>query len=186
MSGNFLEGQYVCLTVENPEIMAKNFTQWNLDTEYYRLLDSEPPRLWSEKKWKEWLEKDLEKDDPNDFLFAIRTRQEGKVIGFTGFFDFHWNHGDTLMVIAIGEREYWGKGYGTDTLNTLLRYAFLELNLRRVSLIVFEYNGRAQRSYEKAGFVQEGRIRGAMLREGKRWDWLIMGVLREDWLRKQE
>jgi RimJ/RimL family protein N-acetyltransferase len=186
MSAGLLEGQLVRLTAENPEGMAKKFSTWNLDTEYFRLLDSEPPRLWSEKKWKEWLEKDLEKDEPNNIFFAIRTRQEEKVIGFTGFFDLHWNHGDSLIVIAIGEREYWGKGYGTDALNTLLRYAFQELNLRRASLIVFEYNGRARRSYEKAGFTLEGRIRGAMLRDGQRWDWLIMGVLREDWLRLQE
>jgi RimJ/RimL family protein N-acetyltransferase len=56
--------------------------------------------------------------------------------------------------------------------------------LRRVTLTVFEYNPRAIRSYEKVGFCHEGRVRGALLREGKRWDILYMGILNEDWKEK--
>jgi RimJ/RimL family protein N-acetyltransferase len=61
-----------------------------------------------------------------------------------------------------------------------------ELNLNRITLIVFEYNQRARRAYEKVGFVVEGRVREVMLRHGKRYDWLIMGVLREDWERNED
>ncbi|HEX9090741.1 MAG TPA: GNAT family protein, partial [Anaerolineales bacterium] len=53
---------------------------------------------------------------------------------------------------------------------------------RRVGLIVFDYNPRAMRSYEKAGFIPEGRIRGAILRERRRSDCIYMGILREEWL----
>jgi RimJ/RimL family protein N-acetyltransferase len=63
-----------------------------------------------------------------------------------------------------------------------LRFAFSEINLRRVTLTVFEYNRRAIRSYEKAGFQHEGRLRGALNKEGKRWDMLYMGIRREEWL----
>jgi RimJ/RimL family protein N-acetyltransferase len=185
MSAGLLEGQLVRLTAENPDVMAKHFQEWNLDTEYFRMLDSDPPRLFSAKKWKEWLEKDLDKDPRSDFFFAIREITGSKIIGFTGLFDLYWHHGDSLLVIAIGERTNWGKGFGTDALKTLQRYVFKELNLRRLTLIVFEYNQRARRAYEKAGFVVEGRIRGAILRHGQRWDWLIMGVLREDWQKMQ-
>lgn len=182
MKSNLLKGQYIRLTAENPEKMAQYFSQWSLDTEYLRLLDSAPPRLFSEKKWRDWLEKDLEKEQQGNPFFAIRALHEDQVIGFTGLFDLHWNHGDTLLAIAIGDRRWWGKGYGTDALRTLMDYGFRELGLRRMTLIVFEYNQRARRAYEKAGFVVEGRIRGAMLRDGRRWDWLIMGALREEWL----
>ncbi|MCK4899416.1 MAG: GNAT family N-acetyltransferase, partial [Anaerolineales bacterium] len=78
----------------------------------------------------------------------------------------------------------WGKGFGTDAVSVILRYAFHELNLHRVSLGVFEYNRRARRSYEKVGFSVEGRIRGDMLRQGRRWDVFIMGILREEWLKQ--
>ncbi len=89
------------------------------------------------------------------------------------------------MGIGLGERENWGKGYGTDAMKIILRYAFTELNLRRVTLDVFEYNQRGVRSYEKAGFVIEGRVRGMILREGRRWDVIFMGILREDWLKQE-
>jgi RimJ/RimL family protein N-acetyltransferase len=90
---------------------------------------------------------------------------------------------DAFMGIGLGEREDWNKGYGTDAVRLILRYAFLELNLHRVSLSVFEYNLRAQRAYEKAGFRVEGRMRGALNRENRRWDEIFMGVLRPDWMK---
>jgi RimJ/RimL family protein N-acetyltransferase len=91
--------------------------------------------------------------------------------------------GRTAFVgIGIGERAYWGKGYGTDAMKVALRFAFTEINLERVTLNVFEYNPRAIRSYEKAGFKHEGRMRGALLKDGRRWDMIYMGILREEWL----
>jgi RimJ/RimL family protein N-acetyltransferase len=178
---DLFSGQQTRLTAEDPEIMAKAFARWNLDSEYLRLLDSDPPRLWSEKQFKDWFEKELEKNDPNDFFFMIRPLDDEQPIGFTGLFDLHWNHGDALVAIALGDRTYWGNGYGTDAMRILLRYAFIELNLRRVTLIVFDYNPRARRSYEKCGFVHEGTVRGVLQREGRRWDWHFMGILRQEW-----
>ena len=74
----------------------------------------------------------------------------------------------------------------TDVMNVMLRYAFTEVNLKRVTLTVFEYNPRAIRSYEKAGFHHEGRLRGLLNREGKRYDELFMGILREEWLKSNQ
>jgi len=182
---DLLCGALVRLTAENPEVMAPCWSHWSQDTEWSRLLDSDPPRLFSEKKRKEWMEKDLEKSDTNELFFAIRMLEGEALIGFIGLFNLYRQHGDALVAIALGERQYWGNGYGTDAMRVMLRYAFDELNLRRVGLIVFEYNPRAMRSYEKVGFIPEGRIRGAMLREGRRWDWQYMGLLREEWLAKQ-
>jgi RimJ/RimL family protein N-acetyltransferase len=88
-----------------------------------------------------------------------------------------------MLGIGILRREYWGRGYGSEAVSLMLRFGFTELNLRRISLSVFEYNTRAVRAYEKAGFQQEGRLRQALQRDGRRWDELFMGILREDWLR---
>ena len=181
---DLLKGELVHLTAENPELMAANFSRWNQDTGWERFLDSDPSRLFSEKKWKEWLEKDLEKASTDEIFFSINTLEGAALIGFIGLFNLYKQHGDTLVAIALGERNYWGKGHGTDAMRVMLRYAFNELNLRRVGLIVFEYNPRAIRSYEKVGFIHEGRIRGAMQREGQRWDWLYMSIMREEWLAK--
>ena len=66
-------------------------------------------------------------------------------------------------------------------MRVIQRYAFEELNLHRLSLTVFEYNQRAIRSYEKAGFTVEGRVRKFLNREGKHYDMIFMGILREEW-----
>ena len=183
---NLFTGKQIRLTAEDPEVTAKAATRWNMDSEYFRLLDSHPPHLWSQKKIKEWDEKNLDKESLTDIFFSIRTLEGQGPIGFIGLFELDWNHGDALIGIALGDREYWGKGYGTDAMRTLLRYAFTELNLRRLSLIVFDYNPRAIRSYEKCGFVKEGTLRGVINREGRRWDWHYMGILKEEWKQSSE
>ncbi|MFN2157525.1 MAG: GNAT family N-acetyltransferase, partial [Anaerolineae bacterium] len=72
---------------------------------------------------------------------------------------------------------YWGKGYGSDAIRTLLRFAFDEMNLHRVQLTVYEDNARAIRAYEKCGFRHEGRLRDAVYRKGRYYDMLLMSVL---------
>lgn len=188
MTGALFHGSLVRLAEENPETFARAFVEWYRDTEMTRLLDSDPPRVWSEVKLKQWMEKDLAEPDSNEFFFSIRTLDDDRLIGFIGLFSENWHHGDAWVAIAIGEREYWSRGCGTDAMQVIQRYAFEYLNLRRLTLLVFEYNQRAIRSYEKAGFVVEGVVPEAMLREGRRWDWIYMGILRDEWqkLRKEQ
>lgn len=182
MNTDLFQGEHIRLVSEDPEVMARAFGKWDRDSEYMRLLDTDPPILWSEKKIKQWIEKDMDGDQSSDFFFPIRTLDDDNLIGFVGLSDVNWVHGDAWVGIGLGERDYWGNGYGTDAMRVILRYAFQELNLHRVTLGVFEYNERARRSYEKAGFSIEGRIRGEVLRQGRRWDTFIMGILREEWL----
>ena len=143
---------------------------------------SEPCNLFSSKKITEWIQKDQEKDPPSVYSFCIRKLDDNRLIGFIGLDGDIFTHGEAFVGIGIGERQFWSKGYGTDAMKVILRYGFLELNLRRVALTTFEYNPRAVRSYEKAGFVHEGRVRECLYREGRQWDLLFMGLLREEWL----
>jgi RimJ/RimL family protein N-acetyltransferase len=174
------KGKLVRLTAEEPDVMTELLVKWRRDSEYARLLDNDPVRMFSKKKTKEWFEKDLEENEKSNF-FMVRTLEDDKLIGFIGLFDIQGNHQNAYVGIGIGEREYWGRGYGTDAMNIMLRYAFTALNLLRVSLGVFEYNQRGVRSYEKAGFRIEGRAREYLYREGRRWDLINMGILREEW-----
>jgi RimJ/RimL family protein N-acetyltransferase len=178
-----LEGNLVKLVAVNPAEDADRFTRWALDSEYLRLLDTDPASFWSIQKRKEWLEKGQEKDSNEEVFFMIRTRENDLTIGFIGLDGIRWNHGDAYVGIGIGEREFRGRGFGSDAMRVLLKYAFTELNLHRVSLNVFAYNSMAIRSYEKAGFVIEGNQREYLNREGKRWDMVFMGILKEDWMK---
>jgi RimJ/RimL family protein N-acetyltransferase len=178
-------GTLVRLCGESPEVMARAFVQWDRDTEMHRLADSDPAQLWSEKKLKEFIEKDGEKND-RAFRFAIRTLAEDKLIGAVSLWVNSWTHGDTWLGIIVGDREHWGKGFGTDAMRLIVQYGFIELNLRRITLGLHSYNPRALKSYQKVGFQLEGRTRGEGLRDGVRFDGLYMGILREEWLALQE
>jgi RimJ/RimL family protein N-acetyltransferase len=123
----------------------------------------------------------METDKSDSIGFAVRTLADDRFIGFVGLHAIRWKDGEAFIGIGIGERDYWDKGYGTDAMRVVLRYAFNELGLHRISLGVFEYNPRAIRSYEKAGFTNEGRERKVLNRDGKRYDVVDMGILREEW-----
>lgn len=180
---DLFRGELVRLTNEEPEAFAKASARWQRDTEYIRLVNSDPAFPYSEKAIKDWIEKRFENSSPERHQFTVRTLAEDKLIGFFGLY-VDVIHSDAMVGIGIGERDFWSRGYGTDMMNLALRYAFLELGVERVSLGVYEYNPRAVRSYEKAGFRLEGRTRQDALREGKRYDSLWMGILREEWLQK--
>jgi RimJ/RimL family protein N-acetyltransferase len=181
MNQNIFQGECIRLVEETPEKFAVASSRWGRDSEYQRLLDTEHAQLWSTKTIQKWHEDDLDKEQPNDFFFHIRTLDTDQLIGFIGLVGLKWNHGEAWVGIGIGDRNSWGKGYGTDALLVLLRYAFTELNIHRVSLGVFAYNRRAIRSYEKAGFQLEGVERELLHRDGSRSDGLYMGILREEW-----
>jgi RimJ/RimL family protein N-acetyltransferase len=177
-------GTLVRLSAFDPDEMSKALPRWWRNSEYSRLLSSSLGPMQSPKAAANWMEKEVMEISPASYFFSIRTLAEDKLIGDLGLDVIDWSGRDAFVGLGIGEIEYWGKGYGTDVMNVLLRFAFMEINLRRVTLTVFEYNPRAIRSYEKAGFRHEGRERKFLNKEGRRWDMLFMGILREEWMEK--
>jgi len=82
--------------------------------------------------------------------------------------------------IALG-REYIGRGYGTDATPVIVGYAFREMGLHRIQLSVAPFNPAGIRAYQKAGFVEEGRRRQAVLHDGRWYDDVLMSVLDHEW-----
>lgn len=181
---DLFRGPSVRLVRDDVEPTAKAWARWGRDTLFHRLMDGEPAMLFSEKARKEYMEK-LE-DEPGNFLFNIHTLADDRLIGFIELVHVQWNNGDAWVGMGIGERDAWSKGYGSEALGLVVRFAFEELNLHRVSLGVFAHNPRAIRAYEKVGFRIEGRARGTVSREGVRGDDFYMGILRREWLAQQE
>lgn len=174
-------GSLVRLSAADPEELGKTHPQWARDTELMRLFGSGPARVHSARAGIEYYEKIVKDAPPSHFYFSIRLLAGDRLLGETDLEVTHWAARDAFVGIGIYNRADWGKGYGTDAMKIMLRYAFTELNLRRVTLSVFGYNPRAVRSYEKAGFRHEGRLRGALLKDGKRWDMLYMGIIFDEW-----
>ncbi len=183
MNNHLLSGQLVRLAAANSDTDAEPMARWSRNAEYLRMLDSDPAAPQSAKQVKGNIAEWMEHERADSFGFMIRTLADDRLIGFVGLGGINWNNGDGFVGIGIGEADCWGQGYGTDAMRVLLRFAFDELNLHRVSLSVYAYNPRAIRSYEKAGYKIEGHARQVVNRDGARSDEVFMGVLREDWER---
>lgn len=182
---DLFRGEFVRLTAEDPEVLAREEARWQRDSEFHRLANGGTPEMFSSRKIKEWLEKSLAGGfKPESHKFSIRSLADEKLIGFMGLW-LDLIHADVWMGIGIGDREDWSKGYGTDAMKLCLRFAFRELGAHRISLALYEYNSRALRVYEKAGFRMEGRTRQDVSKEGQRYDSLWMSILREEWLQMQ-
>jgi UDP-4-amino-4,6-dideoxy-N-acetyl-beta-L-altrosamine N-acetyltransferase len=148
------------------------FVRWFADPEVREFLLLNRPISIAEEE--QWFVQQLQSQ--NAELFAIETN-DGIHIGNIGLHDINWLHRAAEMGIVIGHKQYWSKGYGSDAIRTLLRFAFDEMNLHRVQLTVYEDNARAIRAYEKCGFQHEGRLRDAVYRKGRYYDMLLMSVL---------
>lgn len=117
----------------------------------------------------------------NSAKFIVETKDQ-RAIGQIDYYDLNWQSRSAWVSILIAEKEYWGGGYGTDAMHVLLRFLFRELGLHRVALNVHETNVRAQRSYEKNGFVREGVMRDWTFFDGAWRDAILMSVLTEDFV----
>lgn len=106
--------------------------------------------------------------------------EKENLIGTTGII-INKIHRKCSWGIFIGDKNYWGHGYGTDVLKTVLKYCFKKLKLNRVELGVFPHNPRGKRCYEKCGFKVEGIKRQAIKKNGKFIDEIIMGITKSDY-----
>jgi RimJ/RimL family protein N-acetyltransferase len=115
--------------------------------------------------------------DKTDFVIEA----DGACIGHCGLFNVDETARHCELGITIGEKDFWGRGYGREAVGLLLDYAFRMRNFRRVWLEVHRANERAIRAYRACGFVEEGRMREHVWLDGRYVDKVIMGVLRGEW-----
>lgn len=115
------------------------------------------------------------------YRFAIEAISSGKYIGECGINSIDWKNRVASVVIFIGGKECRGRGFGTEAMKILLSFAFEQINVNKVRLNVYSFNERAIKSYEKCGFKKEGVLRQEIFRNGKYYDTIVMGLLREEW-----
>jgi len=125
-----------------------------------------------------FLERAMSRNDTEKNL-VIETK-EGVYIGQISLHKIDWKNNNAELGIVIGNKEYWGKGYGTEAINNLLDHAFNQMNLYKIYLRVFEHNQRGMRCYEKCGFKEEGRLRKGHFYDGKYHDVILMGLLKDE------
>ncbi len=156
------------------------FVRWFTDAATTRYLALRAPI--SQAMEEQWFAGILERHGKTDYHFVVCLLADGRAIGTVGLHGLDLENGNAEFGIAIGEREEWNKGYGTEALAAIADFGFGSLRLERIQLHVYEHNVAARRSYEKAGFVEEGRLRRAHFSEGRYGDVVVMSQLRDEWL----
>ena len=139
----------------------EKFVEWINDPEVTAWLALFlPMSSVDEEKWFENVMQRPQAEKP--LVIDMRTGEGWRLIGNSSFFDFDWVARSAEVGIMIGDKTVWGQGYGTEVMTLLLRHGFETLNLNRICLRVYAENKRAIRTYEKAGFAHEGRMRQAV------------------------
>ncbi len=175
-----IRGTKICLRALEQDDLP-HFVRWINDPETRRFMMMRFPLSMTEEE--NWWEGFVTRQ--HDYIFAIEA-DDGAYIGNIGLHGIERENRRALLGIIIGEKAYWGQGYGTDAVKAMLGWAFGYMNLNRVALTVYAYNERAIGCYLKCGFRHEGAMRQARYVDGQYYDELMMGILREEWLQGQE
>lgn len=156
------------------------FVQWLNDPDVIPgLLIVTPMSMAQEERWFDRMLSGPAEEAP--LVIEANLENGWTPIGNLGLHRISWREREAELGIFIGEKTVWNQGLGGDALRLLLDYGFNKLNLNRIFLRVHANNPRAIRSYEKVGFIHEGRLREAHFSNGEYVDVLIMSVLRSEW-----
>ena len=157
---------------------AENDYRWRSDPEIARL-DAAYPLSMSYERYLKLFEDQLRYPTPGSHHFGTDA-VDGTYIGNCMYYDLDSVRMEAELGIVIGDRDYWGNSYGYDAVTTLLNHMFTEVNLNRVYLHTLDWNERAQRSFSKSGFKPVRTVRRMSQ------DFILMEVLREDWIATSE
>ena len=153
---------------------AEKYTEWLNDLEVTGNLDIYNSVINAETE-REFLAK-LSKEHN----YSIIENEKNELIGSCGFIGLDHLNQTAEAGIFIGNKNYWNKGYGTESFQLLLDYGFKALNLNNIMLRVYSFNERAIRIYEKIGFKIIGKRREALKRGDKTFDIIFMDIVRSE------
>jgi len=156
---------------------ARDDYTWETDPELARL-DAAPVVTATFSRYQADYADELGNPASTSRRFAIETT-DGKHIGNCSYYNINEAHGEAELGIMIGDRNYWDRGYGTDTVTTLVNHIFRGTRLNRIHLKTLHSNQRAQKCFQKCGFIPYGRT----IRDG--YDFTLMELHRKEWQPRQ-
>lgn len=175
-----LKGKRVLLRAMMRDDLRK-LCAFNNDLEVELAGGGDPPMPQSLERLQAEFDRNLSNGGRDGMSFAIDA--EGRLIGQCALFNVDPVAMTCELGIAIGDKEFWGRGYGREAISLLLYYAFRLQNYRKVWLKVLGKNERAQRAYAACGFIEEGRLRAQVWSDGEYDDLVQMGIMRIEWER---
>ena len=176
-----LKGEKVLLRpVKRSDI--SHFLKWFNDPEVIQYLNMYLPMTeMAEEKWIEDLATRGRAGTDAHFVIEAMDGDDNTPIGNIGLHGISTKDHGALFGIAIGEKDYWSKGYGTEATRLILNYGFQQLNLHRIWSAAFAFNERSIKLHMRVGFREEGRQREAMFKNGEFHDIVEFGILRDEW-----
>ncbi len=171
----FLIGERVYLRPLEKEDLV-HVRRWSNDPDIRRLTGEVMPM--SQARAEEWY--DRVRSDPDRVWFIVALRADNRPIGEAGLLRIFYPWRTTDLSLVLGEKDAWGKGYGTEAILLLLDYAFGYLGLHRVSVGVVGFNEPALRFYEQIGFKREGVSRDGYYYDHRYYDFVMMSILEEE------
>ena len=176
-----LRGKKVLLrAVKRSDI--SHFLKWFNAPEVIQYLDMYLPMTeMAEEKWIEDMATRGRAGTDVHFTIESTDGETSRPIGTVGLHRISPKDHSALFGIAIGEKECWNKGYGTEATRLILDYGFLQLNLHRIWSGAFAFNERSVKLHMRVGFVEEGRQREANFKNGEFHDMVMFGILRDEW-----
>ena len=150
------------------------YLRWINDFEVVRFLGAaaRPTSLEAEEDWYSRVSK-----SENRSHFTIYAKQQLRPIGTTSLGHIYHANRSAEFGIMIGDKESWGKGYGTEVTRLMLDYGFTCLGLHNINLWVNAANVRGIRAYQRAGFRMAGRLRQGLRLGGRAYDHILMDCL---------
>ena len=154
------------------------YAAWYGDPEIWHLTSWAPSPLNRSAVEKLFEDREL---SPVDDSFAIHVKDEDEPVGVISLMNISDANESAELSVIVGHPDDRHRGYGTEAIELLLRYAFEELGLNRVALSAFDFNGEAIAAYEKLGFAVEGRYRQAIKRNSGFHDVILMSIVKGEW-----
>jgi len=183
---SMLEGERVRLRSFELSDLDEIMRQWN-SMELRNLVGSADRGPVCRNDEEEWIRSTWkERQERRAFTLAIEAIADAKLVGGISLFRIDWTNRSAMLGISVYNSENWGKGYGQESINVILDFAFQTLNLNRVELKTFDFNKRAQKCYLKVGFKEVGRRRKACFIDGQYHDDVLMDILKDEWLAKSK
>ena len=175
VEGEVVRGARVVLREKRPSDVAADYA-WRSDPEMARF-DAARPFSGSFDDYRALYEDELAYPSPFRRSLAIEDHA-GRHIGNVMCYNIDLLRGEAEFGITIGVREYWARGYGSDAVCALLQHVFTATSIKRLYLKTLDWNERARRCFEKAGFAAYTTIRRGdhnfILMEVRR-EWLTAG-----------
>ncbi len=172
-----IPGEHIYLTTMRREDVPE-YVRWFSNLEYTAYLGSMGYAATKEDE-EAWFERSSKRSDTL-VTFGIVERATAKLIGNVSLMEIDHRHSTATLGIGIGEPTAQGRGYGSEAVRLMVEYGFYFHNLWNIKLWHVAFNERGHRAYLKAGFREVGRVRGASVIGGERFDLVLMDIIRED------